>query len=84
MKKKILYAFIGILLLFIITNPSVKQFDEFIKSEPFYKKNVFQESRVRTARSANFFVFSFFTIDYKAQRGHYVGFLGNFFNREVQ
>jgi hypothetical protein len=93
MKKKSLYVVAAIVLIFVVTNPNVKQFNDFLKSEDFYRQ-VEIESRVRTARSSNFFVFSFFTVDYMVgncincdntlRKGYYVGVFGNFFNREVK
>ena len=62
--KKIYYVLIGVLILLIITNPSIKAFKEYLGVQSF--------NGLR--RSVNFFIVSI----YKSDEGEYIAVIGNF------
>lgn len=85
MKKKIQIAILSIIAVFVITNPSLKRFEEFAPSQ-YSSENVVREKFI-TSRINNYFLFSIFEVKvitrdggyYYRQVGTYVGYLGNFY-----
>lgn len=72
--RKFMYVFLIIIAIFVITNPSLKSFDEYIDG---YKSKSYNNCKKRTL---NLFVVSTYTEGcWSDKKKYYIGVLGNFF-----
>jgi len=85
MIKKLLIAVVGILAIFIITNPSLSDFNEFAPSQ---FDGVINDNKIHTSRVKNYFVYSIFKVQAIEDLKHkffyqkeyrFYGVFGNFY-----